>query len=376
MRIGIDIRCLTENHYSGISQYTLQLLNALFHQDKHNEYILFYNTARHSRIPDFPFPNVSIFKTSLPNKFFNASIAVLRTPPLDKLIGGVDIFFFPNLQFCCVSSGCPYILTVHDVSFLRYPQFYTWKARLWQKAIHFRRLCRKAKRIIAVSQNTRSELLHFFPEIPQEKISVIYSGISEKFRVIQNSGILDTVKKKYHLPENFILYLGNIEPRKNLLGIVEAFLQAEIPKESFLVIAGAPAWKYKKTMSFIKRKHERILFLGYIPEEDKAAIYNLAHIFIYPSFYEGFGFPPLEAMACGTPTIVSNISSLPEVTNNASILVDPYNIQEIATAISRLIYDQKLRETFIQRGLKHISSFQWQKTAMSVLKIFEYEKNH
>lgn len=369
MRIGIDIRCLMEKNYSGVCIYTRELLRAIFEEDHENDYILFYNSAQESKVPKFDYPNVSVFENTIPNKIFNASIKFFQKPHINELVGGLDVLFLPNIQFVSVSEKCKIITTIHDISFERYPEFYTVRARLWQSAVDPKNLCKKSRRIISVSQNTKNDLVDIYG-IAKEKIQVIYSGISDSFRPITDMGLLDAVKKKYFLPEDFVLYLGNLEPRKNIDSIIEVFLKKMIPQDTHLVVVGANAWKYKRLHSMAMKLKERIHCIGYVEEEDKSALYSLSKVFLYPSYYEGFGFPPLEAMACGAPVIASNISSLPEITNNASILIDPYNINDIARALNTLLNDSEARKIFIERGLRRSSQFRWNNSARETIKLF------
>lgn len=369
MRIGIDIRCLMEKNYSGVCIYTRELLRAIFEADHENNYILFYNSAKESKVPKFDYPHVFVFENTMPNKIFNASIKFFQNPHIDELVGGLDVLFLPNIQFVSVSEKCKIITTIHDISFERYPEFYTARARLWQKAVDPKNLCKKSHRIISVSQNTKNDLVNIYG-IAQEKIQVIYSGISERFRPIDDKNILGDVKKKYFLPENFVLYLGNLEPRKNIDSIITIFQRNKIPQQTHLVIAGANAWKYKQLYAMAEKLRGRIHFIGYVDETDKPALYSLSQAFLYPSYYEGFGFPPLEAMACGAPVIASNISSLPEITNNASILVDPYNVNDIASAVNALLNDSEARKILIERGLERSSQFRWDTTARETIKVF------
>ncbi len=368
MRIGIDIRCLMEKNYSGVCIYTQELLKAMFEADKSNNYVLFYNSAQELKVPKFDYPNVSVFENTIPNKIFNASIKFFQKPHIDELVGGLDVLFLPNIQFVSVSKKCKIVTTIHDISFERYPQFYTARARIWQFAIHPKNLCERSNRIISVSQNTKNDL-HDVYGVDPNKIRVIYSGVSEYFRPIDDKEILQAVKKKYSLPETFFLYLGNLEPRKNIDSIITVFQRNKIPQKTHLVIAGANAWKYKQFYAMAEKLKDRIHFIGYVDERDKPALYSLSQTFLYPSYYEGFGFPPLEAMACGVPVIASNTSSLPEITNNASILVDPYNINDIESAVHTLFNDLGARKILIERGIRRASLFRWSEAARQTIDV-------
>lgn len=369
MRVGIDIRCLMEKKYSGVSLYTLNLLHEIFHQDKKDEYILFYNSGKPISIPEFPYPNVRIFSTNYPNKIFNLALRFFHFPPLDILMGGVDIIFFPNINFFSVSKKCKMILTIHDLSYERYQGHSTLKSRIWHSIISPKKMCERSDHIIAVSENTKNDLLDLY-KIPDKKISIIHSGLDEKIHAVENKEILNFVKEKYSLPDNFILYLGNIDSRKNISGIIQAFMLDIIPRDCHLVLAGFHAQDKNHIERIIKNRNGRIHCIGYIDEEDKSAVFSLSKVFLYPSFYEGFGFPPLEAMACKVPTIVSCAGSLPEIVGDASILIDPYNVNDIAHAVRSLLYDDVLRKKIIEKGCKRAQLFQWQATAQKVIQLF------
>lgn len=366
MRIGIDIRSLMEKIYSGVSIYTLSLLHEIFRQDAKNEYVLFYNSAKPVVLPEFNYPNVTIFHNKIPNKFFNLSLKFCKRPMLDTLIGGADIFFFPNINFFSVSKKCKIVTTIHDLSYERYPEFFSIKSRFWHKLVNPKKICQLSDRLIAVSGHTKNEIKNLY-SIPEEKISIIRSGVGSGPVSAENTNF---IKKKYSLPDEFILYLGNIDPRKNIAGVFYAFLHNNLPENCHLVITGFGSFEKKWLYGAIQQSHGKIHCIGYVHESEKRALFSLAKIFLFPSFYEGFGFPPLEAMACGVPTIVSSSSSLPEIVGDASILIDPYNSADIARAIKLLMEDNTLRNALIERGRERVKLFQWENTARAVIELF------
>ena len=233
-----------------------------------------------------------------------------------------------------------------------------------------KREVQKADKIIAVSESTKSDLINLY-KINPDKIEVIYSGVGKQFSQIKNNQKkIKLILRKYNLPHEFILYFGTIEPRKNLIGLIKAF-EVLKDKNCKLVIAGTKGWLYKDILKTAKesKKRKDIIFTGFIEESDKPYLYNLSKIFVYPSFFEGFGFPPLEAMACGIPTIVSSNSSLPEVVGNAALMINPMNIDELAWAMDILLSDENLRKKLIKDGLKQAQKFSWQKCAQKTLDI-------
>jgi len=376
MRIGIDIRCLMESRYSGISEYTYNLLDRLFKIDSKNQYFLFYNSAKPVEIPEFNYPNVEIKRFKYPNKIFNLLLRFFKITEIDRLIGGVDVFLIPNFLFLNLSPACKKILIVHDLSFDIYPEFFTFKKRLWHQLINPKKLCRDSDKIIAISQNTKNDITEIY-NINPDNIEIVNPGIADIFfQPIEATG-KNAAKEKYNLPDRFIFYLGNLEPRKNLEALLLAF-ENIADKNINLVIAGGWAWKYENINELWKNSpvKDRIKFLGYIDAKDRPALYSLAEVFVYPSIYEGFGLPPAEAMACGTPVITSFSSSLPEVVGNAGLLIDPNNYNEIGQAIDQLLGDPALTESLAQKGRQKAKQFNWQQVAEKFLKIFDNLQQH
>jgi len=383
-RICVDVRCLMEGRRTGVEEYTQELLLHLFEIDKANEYVLFCSSWK-KPVFDFSlfekYSNVTVKKIRLPNKLLNFSFWYFSWPKIDKLVGGADMVFFPNIIFGAVSARAKTLMTIHDLSFERYPEYFSWKRRFWHLFVNSKKLCERADQIISVSQSSRQDVINSYG-VDAQKVSLIYNAVSQDFRIInRNNAKLIKVKEKYQLPFKFILYLGTIEPRKNIIGIIRAYNQLqdfaqktnnlELLKYK-LVIAGSNGWLDAEIFSEIANSKfkEKIILPGFISNEDKAYVYNLATLFVYPSFFEGFGFPPLEAMACGVPVIVSNNSSLPEICGEAGILIDPDKSEEISQAMQQILMDKLLREKLITTGLKRAKQFSWEKTARETLKLF------
>lgn len=387
MNIGIDIRTLMDKQYSGVPEYTYNLIKAIKkieeQRDSGRRYKLFYNSGQDlsSRIPDFSNKQIRPIKTNYPNKIFNYFFQkALKRPQIDKMLG-VDIFFMPHINFISLSSDASFILTIHDLSFLRYPEFFSYRKNFWHKMLGVKQLIARADKIVAVSENTKNDIVDLCGE-DRDKIKVIYPGLSSEFqRIDPETPYLKEVGQKYGLNNDFVLYIGTLEPRKNIESIIEGFnlfCQKNPHSNLDLVIAGGRGWK-SKHLEKIKNSTEyshRIKFLGYVPREDKKFLYNQASIFVYPSFYEGFGFPPLEAMACGTPVISSFVSSLPEVLNDAALLIDPYNINKLAYYIQKLSQDSSLREEMIEKGLSLVKEYSWERTASNYIDLFNKVKKN
>jgi len=331
MKIGIDIRTLMDEKYSGVSEYSLKLVQEILQLDHVNRYQLFYNSAKDisGRMPEFNYSNVKIVKKNIPNKFLNYFLfKFFNWPKVDKILN-IDTFFMPHINFIAITPPTPpfsnrrikggSILTIHDLSFLRFPEFFSFRKNFWHKMINVSKLINKFDKIIAVSENTKNDIVELCNVDPR-KIRVIYSGVDRDYTMLNSKALeLSCVKKKYKLPEKFILFLGTVEPRKNLEGLISAYNELRNTSNDFrkykLIIAGGRGWKSENIYKEWEKSSYKddIKFLGYIDRKDKVYLYNLASVFVYPSFYEGFGFPPLESMACGTPVISSFTSSLSEI---------------------------------------------------------------
>ncbi len=264
------------------------------------------------------------------------------------------------------------VFTLHDLIFLFHPETHKPLNR-WFLTLMMPRFLRAADAVIAVSECTRRDAVRAYG-IPEEKITVIYEGVSPRFRPASPEAI-QAVRAKYRLPERFILYVGTIEPRKNLTALLEAYaaLQSRNTQHAArLVIVGKKGWLYE---GFFRRLRElgleeRVYFTGYVPDEDLPALYSAADLFVFPSLYEGFGLPVLEAMACGVPVVCSNTSSLPEVAGDAALLADPTDIRALAAAMERALTDEALRASLRARGLERARQFTWEEAAKRTVEVY------
>ncbi len=374
MTIGIDIRVLAKGTRTGIEEYTINLLSRLFLLGAEHQFKLFYN-AFYQKPLEFGWealPNVKIYRSNLPNRFvFDPLEKILKSPKIDKLVSGADVFFFPH--FLLGATNCPKVLTFHDLSFEYFPEFFSVQKRFWHNFIAPRERAREARKIIAVSDSTKKDLIDWYG-LPEQKVKVIYSGVGEEFKKISSVSPMKEIKNKYHLPEKFILYFGAIEPRKNLEGLIlayEEFCRKNPDLNHALVLAGAPGWLCQKIFSAAKKSNfsQNIIFTGFVEPADKIYLYNLASLFVFPSLFEGFGFPVLEAMACGVPVITANNSCFPEIVGNAALMVDPYNLGELAWAIAEDLKDECLKNDLIGQGFLTARNFSWDKCARESLKV-------
>ncbi|MCK4224177.1 MAG: glycosyltransferase family 4 protein [candidate division Zixibacteria bacterium] len=371
MRIGIDARSILKQR-TGVGTYTFNLIQHLSRLDQKNRYVLFYSHHLDvkSAIPEIENPNFENKFFRFPNKLLNLLWGTVRLPKIDWLVGDVDLYHSPNYCLNVLARGRS-LMTIHDLNFLAYRQFTIASGR-WHYAFKIRSYAQKVDAIIADSESTKDEIIKYL-KIPKEKIHVIYLGCSPAFQPILESEKKQKIKEKYNIKGDFILYVGTLEPRKNLKGLILAYAQSRAKDDFLLVLAGGKGWKYKHIFRLVKqlKLEDRVVFCGYVPDSDLPALYHSASVFVYPSFYEGFGLPPLEAMTCGIPVIVSHTTSLPEVVGDAGIYVDPFDIEQISFSIDTVLSDTKLCQTLREKGLKRAKLFSWEKTARETMKLYQ-----
>ena len=358
MKIVIDGRPLLEPFaHGGVPVYTHELIDALAaHGSEHDWRVFMNGWTRSNHVPVIP--TVTTIQKHFPNKLLNLSLFATDQPYLDQWCGGADIFIAPNLNFTSVSPHCTLIQVVHDLSFLVNPSWYSWKSRAWHYAIGVRQLLQRAKIIVAISEATATDIRRHFPEVA-ERVRVIYPGTPTALTVTPEDA--QEIRKKYHLPPRFFFYVGALESRKNITGLLDAFAHfthtTSYPHE--LILAGPGSCP----------KTPRVRRLGIISEKEKHVLLSLAEALVFPSFYEGFGFPPLEAMAHGTPMIASSATSLPEVVGDAGLLVSPYKPHEMAHAMRMIADHADVREDLSRRGFLRAREFTWEKTAKEFLNL-------
>ena len=265
-------------------------------------------------------------------------------------------------------AQCPFVVTVHDLSFLRFPHLFRPANRLYL-SVFGRASVRRAKRIIAVSSHAAEETSELLGACPEE-IEVIHHGVDARFHPLPPATV-EEYRSRRGLPEGFLLFVGTLEPRKNLVRLVEAFDRAD--RKGFkLVLAGGQGWYYSEIANRVAELglENEVVMLGFVPEEELPMLYNAATAFVYPSIYEGFGMPLLESMACGTPTLTSDCSAMPEACGDAGLVVDPYNVDSIATGLQLLLDDEGLRQSLRQRGIAHAADFTWDRMAHETAAVY------
>ncbi len=360
MKIAIDIRHLASPNPSGIGRYTLEMIPRLAKLAPQIDFLLFASGSEKSLqyIPSFPAKNITVQKKEMPNRLLSFYLKSRPNFTLDKLLAyPVDGWWFPNANI--IRTNLPYILTIHDLSFEFFPEFYSLKTRAWHKACNIERLAKQAKKLIAVSESTRQDLQIIW-NIHAKNIDTIHLGVADNFSPKKEKNDR-TNYRKYGIRTPYFLTLSTIEPRKNIESVIEAFLDWKRITGSphRLVIAGKKGFQAKR---ILKRATNDILHIDYVAEKDKPALYRQAEGFIFPSYYEGFGLPVIESIKSGTPVICSDNSSLPEITNGQAILVNPYNISAIQQALS--IVTTSLPSP-------HKISFSWEESAHKTLKTFK-----
>ena len=268
------------------------------------------------------------------------------------------------------------VVTVHDLAFLQHPE-----TAIPSLAAYLNKVVPEsvaaADVVAAISHTTKQALIEHY-KTPPEKITVVPCGIAHYFKRITDPILLEATRHKFGLHRPFVLSVGTLEPRKNHLGLIKAFYEVQQRKENsaILAIAGGKGWLYEETLNTVKelKLENKVRFLGRVSDLELITLYSLADVFAFPSFFEGFGIPPLEAMACGAPVITSNTSSLPEVTGDAAILVDPLDTHALANAISRLLGDEQLQEDLRQKGFLQVQQYTWSNAAHKMLSV--YQKLH
>jgi glycosyltransferase involved in cell wall biosynthesis len=364
MRIAIDARKL---HDFGIGTYIRNILRGLARLDGQSEYIVLCRPADAGTVGSL----AANFRP-VPEPARPYSLGEQVKIPLTLARERAQLLHEPHYVLPS-ATRCRAIVTIHDCIHLMFPQYlpgalaHVYARMAMWAAVH------KADRILTVSEASKRDILRFF-EIPPEKVVVIYNAIDERFLGPPDEARMDLIRQRYQLDHPFVLYVGNIKPHKNLERLIDAFgrVRARGAGDLRLIIIGDELSKYPPLRQAVHRhrldKHVR--FLGFQPYDTIAGFYRLARAFAFPSLYEGFGLPPLEAMACGTPVVTSNVSSLPEIAGGAAILVDPYDTDAIAEGIARAVTDEPLRQQLSARGLARARDFSWAQSVAATHHIY------
>jgi glycosyltransferase involved in cell wall biosynthesis len=364
VRIGIDARKL---HDFGIGTYIRNLLRQLARLDSRTEFVLLCRPADVAALASLG----ENFRPVIENAG-NYSVAEQVTIPVALRREGVTLFHAPHYVLPPLVS-CKSVVTIHDCVHLMFPQYLPNRLALAYARTSIALASRRATRVMTVSDSSKRDIVRLFGTDP-DKISVIYNAYDERFGVEPREEDVIRVRERYQLHDEFVLYAGNVKPHKNLERLIEAFdiVRARGLDHLKLVLIGDEISKYAALRRAVHqhRLHKYVRFLGYLPEETLAVMYRLAGVFVFPSLYEGFGLPPLEAMASGTPVVTSNVSSLPEVAGGGAILVDPYDPEAIADGIHRVLTDEALRRDLRRKGIARAHQFSWEASIRRVHDIY------
>jgi len=366
MLIGIDASRATVARRTGTENYTLHLTRALLSlwngMDSRPHVRLYF---RDRPAPDLFPPDEHVEQRTMPFPrlwtHLRLSWEMARRPP--------DLLFVPAHVLPPLRPRRS-IVTVHDLGYLHFPQAHRTLDRLYLD-LSTRWNTRAAGHILADSQATKADLMQHYAT-PAEKISVVYPGLDETLRRVDDPAAVAAVRTKYGVTADYVLYLGTLQPRKNLARLVDAFALLSNPGVQ-LVIAGKKGWLYDQIFSRVQAHGlaDRIVFSGYVPGADLPALLSGARAFAFPSLYEGFGFPVLEAMRCGVPVVCADTSSLPEIAGDAALLIDPLDTGALAAALGRLLSDEPLRTERIARGYAQAQRFSWDRAARQVAAVIE-----
>jgi glycosyltransferase involved in cell wall biosynthesis len=370
MHIGIDYTAAVRQR-GGIGRYTRNLVRALAELDRENQYTLFVAGGWGQGDGLGPWPsNFRGRSVPLSDRWTTVFWQRLRLPiPIQFVTGPLDLFHSPDFVLPPVRRT-PAILTVHDLSFMRVPQFFVpGFCRYLEQAVS--RAVKRASHILADSESTRRDLVELLAVEP-ERTSVIYPGVESRFRPIEDVDRLERVRARYSLPRRFVLGLGTLQPRKNFDGLIESFARllatrGDEPQiaDSSLVIVGGRGWMYEETLALPDRLGlgNRVHFPGFVDDDDLPVLYNLASVLAFPSWYEGFGLPVLEAMACRTPVVTASNSSLPETVGEAGLMVDAGDQEALTMELAHLLTDEGLQGRLKAAGQAHARRFTWQAAA-------------
>jgi glycosyltransferase involved in cell wall biosynthesis len=363
MRVAIDTRKI---HDFGVGTYIRNLLRQLARIDRDTEYVLL------CREPDLGIaaqlgPNFRSVREPSPNYSLREQIHVPWVLRRER----PDVYHAPHYVLPA-AVRCRSVVTIHDCIHLMFPQYlpnraaYAYaRASMWASA-------RRSNRILTVSEASKRDILDLF-NVKPDKIVVVYNAIDEHFSATPSDEHVARIRERYQLDHKFVLYVGNIKPHKNLVRLIEAFSQLRRTHDDLkLLIIGDEISKLPALRRAVHRHklHKYVRFLGYLKDDTLAVLYRLASVFVFPSLYEGFGLPALEAMASGTPVVTSNVSSLPEVTGDAAVLVDPYDVESIGNGMRRILDDPRFAEELRRKGLQRAREFSWERSVEKTQRVY------
>lgn len=365
MLVGIDASRSVASEPTGTEIYSQELIRELLRLDGGVSFRLYFNRPPAPGLSP-PGPGWEKVVMPWPRLWTHLRLGweVARRPP--------DVLFVPAHVLPLVHPT-PSVVTIHDLGYLRYPLAHPWKDR-WYLDLTTRFMARAASHLIVPSQATKGDLVECY-RLPPEKVTVVYPGYGAQFRPVEDGERIEVVKERYAIRGDYFLHVGTLQPRKNLARLLEAFslFRGRVGGRMTLALAGVKGWL---TEGFFRRLEElglgeSVRLLGYVPQEALPALYGGAKALVFPSLYEGFGLPLLEAMACGLPALASSASSLPEVAGGAALLVDPLDTEAIAEGMRRIVEDEGLREELAAKGLRRAKDFSWDRCARETLAVLK-----
>lgn len=379
MKISVNIQPLLHSDKSGIGFYEAELLKAIGKLDKENEYVLDFFAYKKTEEKIRTAEKYVCGNTTInPCKWFSATLyqmiwAFLPLPYRFFFKEKSSVSHFYNYHVPPFASGKK-IAVIYDTVIKDFPETVRFKTKMMLK-LTLKRSIKRADRIVTISEFSKQQIIKHFG-VAEKIIDIVPCGVNfDTFNTNYDESLVNKAKIKYNITRNYILYLGTLEPRKNIERIIEAYavLQNKVNNAPLLVLAGGKGWMYESIFEKVKTLglEKNVVFTGYVPDKDVPLLMNGAMMFCFPSIYEGFGMPPLEAMACGTPVITSNNTALPEVVEDAAIQVDPYSVEQIADAMVNLVNSNELRHQLSEKGLVQCRKYTWEKSAQKMLDIYK-----
>ncbi|HTS66098.1 MAG TPA: glycosyltransferase family 1 protein [Candidatus Acidoferrales bacterium] len=363
MRFAVDAHAIGR-HLTGNEVYVRSLLNAFAGLNQESELIAYVSAESAARCLPARIRTRRVATNPFVRLGYDLAMRVRQDRP--------DLL---HVQYTApLACPVPVVVSVHDVSFLEHPEYFT-RDRAWQLQFTVRRTVNRAARILTGSEFSRASILKVYGNLDEDKVVVVPNAAAGEFRPISRESAAAAVRERFSIDAPFVLSVGDLQPRKNQIGLIKAFarlLNAFPQLKQNLVLAGKETWFADQVHKAARESgiSGRIQFSGFVSDDDLLQLYNACDLFVFPSFYEGFGLPALEAMACGRAVVCSHTSALPEVVDGAAILFDPYCSDEIVRALADLLLDRELRTRFERLGLQRAAHFSWQKTAQRTLEVF------
>lgn len=371
MTIGLDISALNDRQKTGVAVYTYNLIDALLKTNRKDKFILFgiatFDTSHYLKsLPFKNYPNVEMKIYRLPARLFRTTFLLwqqINWPLIETFTGSVDVFHSFNWYLPPQKTG-KIVATVFDVTPILFPKFHQDRTVQLER-IRLKRIAKFSDLVITISENSKKDFLRLYPE---KWVEVVYPAISTNFVKKIDKLKSNQIIKKFDLRPDFLLSVGTLEPRKNLSALIEAYIKSHL--RSQLVLVGGRGWKSEQIYALAKRSSQ-VKMLGFIDEEDLSVLYKQALCLVYPSFYEGFGLPVLEALSCGTPVITSDISSLREAGGDAVLYASPQDVDEIVYKLKLLVGSKKLQNQLVKKGFKQAKKYSWEKSAKKLMLLYQ-----